>query len=98
MPVPDEQPGRARRRVPWVVAAGAVAAVAVAGALGLAGDRRVEPRPAAPAPPSPAPSPAARYFLIVDLRRVDEVAVTDRVKEREVRAVAQSVRETMAGV
>jgi hypothetical protein len=34
----------------------------------------------------------------VDLRRVDEVAVTNRVKEREVRAVAQSVRETMAGV
>jgi hypothetical protein len=98
MPVSDERPGRAPTRVPWVVAAGAAAAVAVAGALWLAGDRRVEPRPTAPAPPSPAPSPAPRYFLIVDLRRVDEVAVTDRVKEREVRAVAQSVRETMAGV
>jgi hypothetical protein len=98
MPVADERPGRARRWIPWAVAAGAAAAVVVAGALWLAVDREAVPPPAAPSPPTPAPSPTPPYYLIVDLRRVDEVAVTNRVREREVRAVAQTVRETLAGM
>jgi hypothetical protein len=79
-----------------VAVAAVVVGITVAGVLVLGGDGSPEPE-ASPSPP-PAPAPAPLYHLVVDLRRVDEVAVTQRVKEREVGAVAQSVRETMAGM
>jgi hypothetical protein len=47
----------------------------------------------------PAPSPTGpRYFLLVDLRRVDGIPVEGRVPPQQVRAVAEDVRETMTGV
>lgn len=50
-------------------------------------------------PPVPAPSPTGpRYFLLVDLRRVDAIPVEGRVRPSQVRAVAEDVRETMTGV
>jgi hypothetical protein len=49
--------------------------------------------------PVPAPSPTGpRYFLVVDLRRVEAIPVEGRVPRHQVRAVAERVRETMTGV
>jgi hypothetical protein len=99
MPVEDVGKGaRAGRRVPraiWVTAA--VVALLTAGAVwwGVAGSGG---RPAA-APPAPSPSPEGpRYFLLVDLRRVDAVPIEGQVRRHEVRAVAEDVRATMTGV
>jgi hypothetical protein len=81
-----------------MVGAAAAGAVVVAGVVLVVAliDRSPQRSPAGPEAPTPAPTPA--YYLIVDLRRVDEVAVTDRVREREVQEAALGVRETMAGV
>jgi hypothetical protein len=55
--------------------------------------------PQRPSRPVPAPSPTGpRYFLLVDLRRVDGISVAGRVQQSRLRAVAEDVRETMTGV
>jgi hypothetical protein len=92
MPGPE---GRSRR-LPWAVAGAVIVLGLVVLALALARNGGPQPRPAMPGTPSPAPAPV--YYLVVDLRRVDEVAVAGRVREREVRDVAMAVRETMAGL
>jgi hypothetical protein len=92
--VPEKEQRPRSRWGPWVAVAILAVGIAVGGILVLGGDRSPEP---APSPP-PTPAPAPLYYLVVDLRRVDEVAVTRRVDEREVRTAAQAVRETMAGV
>jgi hypothetical protein len=89
-------PGGRRPRTTWmVVAAGAVVAAGVVLAVALV-DGSSEPPRTGPEAPIPTPTPA--YYLIVDLRRVDEVAVTGRVREREVQEAALGVRETMSGL
>lgn len=84
------------RWAPWAVVIGAAAmvitALGVAAGLAPMGDP-VEP--VAPPHPSPAETP---YYLVVDLRRVDEFPLGGRVIDREVRGVADSVRETMSGL
>lgn len=80
----------------WAVAVTvAVVLVGVAIWWAVAGDDD----PQRVSPPVPAPSPTGpRYFLLVDLRRVDGISVAGRMPQSRLRAVAEDVRETMTGV
>jgi hypothetical protein len=82
----------------WGVAVSAAALIITAFgvAAALAPSPRGDPEGPAAAPlPTPAGTP---YYLVVDLRRVDPFPLGRRVIDREVRSVAESVRETMAGL
>jgi hypothetical protein len=88
------EPGGGRGRWWWLTGAAIAAVVAAVGVLWAV---RPDARP--PERPEPAPSPTEEPppSLLVDLGRVDEVAVAGRVRGPEVRSVARSIRDTMAG-
>jgi hypothetical protein len=81
----------------WLL--GGLAAVAL-GAGGAA--LWLAPDPAPPKEPvtgpSPAPTPTPTYPLVLEVGRVEEIAVGDRVDRRDVRAAAGSVRDTLTSL